>query len=76
MNDADDNDVRCPKCNGTDFSRYEGGDYTERHTIDTTTLNEDFDKQETNMMHAEPWRCWSCDLVMPDDIQEAIEEMR
>lgn len=69
-------ELRCPKCGGTYFTRWESGNYTERHSIDIQTMNEDWDDQNTDVMDSTEWECRPCDLILPDWMQEAIEEVR
>lgn len=70
----------CPECGSTDFARWEGGNYTERHTLsfsgspDKIDVAHEWDKQNQDVMSSEPWECWPYKHPAPDDLAALIEE--
>ena len=84
-NPAYDVSLICAECDSTWFYRWEGGNYSERHSLDLDPAwqptgsgysdREDWDKREDDMMNSEPWKCAN-DHVCGDDLSDAIEQWR
>lgn len=70
----------CPKCGSPNFESWEGGNYTERHTISfdegvPTDAREDWDKMNQDVMNSEPWQCVN-EHIVPEDLANALEQWR
>lgn len=67
--------IACPECGQTVWSRWEGGNFTERHFVYTDTGEHDAEDDSHEVMHTEPWVCLGDRHPAPPDIAEQLDAL-